>query len=400
MPRLTLPAILSMLALVVQNAAVALITRQTRLATNNHRSDPNAVKPYHSSSVILLQEVVKMLFCLIFFAYEKRSGSLASYWSSLHSIVSQPDAWKLAVPAALFTFQNFLIFISLANLDVVSYQMLSQTKLLSAAVFTELIMKRRLSRMQWIALLILTLGVILAQVDLRGFVIAKHLPESIRHLAPATLSPSTTSAATTTSGAVLGNSNNSSGRSSSDQVSVVDFSMLGVVTCLLSGLSSSFAGVYFEKVVKTSAPSLAVRNIHLSLFAIPFAIVSMLILDVFREGLSTFEVLRGFTPMVWALVMTHAIGGLLVAAVVKYADNIMKGFATAIATVLSGIYAASAFCGGCVGSASSPTVEFIVGCVAVFSSVIMFHCYDPPRQVDVIRDPSETKALIRNEDAP
>ena len=44
--------------------------------------------------------------------------------------------------------------------------------------------------------------------------------------------------------------------------------------------------------------------------------------------------LHGYTPLVWAVVAVQAAGGLLVAVVVKYADNIMKTFATSFAIIL------------------------------------------------------------------
>jgi UDP-sugar transporter A1/2/3 len=139
------------------------------------------------------------------------------------------------------------------------------------------------------------------------------------------------------------------------------------VACIVSGLSSSFAGVYFEKVVKTTAPSLAVRNIQLSFYGIPLAALTMVVLDVWWRGEGgAFHFFQGYSPIVWSLVAVHALGGLLVAVVVKYADNIAKGFATAVSTVLSGLYAA-VFWG------YVPSAEFLVGCTAVFASVIMYH---------------------------
>jgi hypothetical protein len=38
--------------------------------------------------------------------------------------------------------------------------------------------------------------------------------------------------------------------------------------------------------------------------------------------------------MTWYVVLAHALGGLVVALVMKYADNILKGFATSISIVL------------------------------------------------------------------
>ena len=43
----------------------------------------------------------------------------------------------------------------------------------------------------------------------------------------------------------------------------------------------------------------------------------------------------GYTTIVWVVIMLQAIGGLVVAVVVKYADNILKGFAASFSIVTS-----------------------------------------------------------------
>lgn len=46
---------------------------------------------------------------------------------------------------------------------------------------------------------------------------------------------------------------------------------------------------------------------------------------------------QGYTPLVWSVVGQVGLGGLLVAMVVKYADNILKGFATSLSIIVSGL---------------------------------------------------------------
>ena len=43
----------------------------------------------------------------------------------------------------------------------------------------------------------------------------------------------------------------------------------------------------------------------------------------------------GYDLFVWYLVALNAIGGLIVAVVVKYADNILKGFACSMAIIIT-----------------------------------------------------------------
>ena len=45
----------------------------------------------------------------------------------------------------------------------------------------------------------------------------------------------------------------------------------------------------------------------------------------------------GYNKWTWAAITCQAIGGLIVAMVVKYADNILKGFATSISIILSSV---------------------------------------------------------------
>ena len=76
--------------------------------------------------------------------------------------------------------------------------------------------------------------------------------------------------------------------------------------------------VYMEMVLKGS--SIWLRNAQLAIFG-----ASTATWVVLQEG-EVLHLTRGYTPWVWLMAFTVASGGLLVAAVLKYADNILRQF--------------------------------------------------------------------------
>lgn len=76
--------------------------------------------------------------------------------------------------------------------------------------------------------------------------------------------------------------------------------------------------------------------------------------------------------MTWVVVVNQAFGGLLVAIVIKYADNIIKGFATSIAIVVSTILSIFLF-----GFQLQPL--FVFGSILVISAVYLYSL--PPKSV-------------------
>ena len=107
---------------------------------------------------------------------------------------------------------------------------------------------------------------------------------------------------------------------------------IGIAAVLASSLLSGFSNVYLEKIIKTTDVSLWIRNVQLGLFSIPQAALLLLPeMGVVRS----LGLWAGFTPAVWLIVVLKAFGGLVVAAVVKYADNILKTFGTSVAIALT-----------------------------------------------------------------
>ena len=112
-------------------------------------------------------------------------------------------------------------------------------------------------------------------------------------------------------------------------------------------------------------PSMWVRNAQLAFFTIVIGTIQMGATSAASGGSEGKPLLHGFTTKVWIMVVNNAVGGLCVAFVIKYADNILKGFACAIATVLASLAAVPLF-----GFSLSPI--FGVGMAVVLSSTLIY----------------------------
>ena len=123
--------------------------------------------------------------------------------------------------------QNNLLYVAASNLDVATYQITYQLKILTTAIFAVLILKKQLIKSQWLSLGLLIMGVAMVQL----------------------------------SDAKESNVN------TENQSRVKGF-VAAICACVLSGL----AGIYFEKILKGSTVSVWMRNVQLSLLSIPFGI--------------------------------------------------------------------------------------------------------------------------------
>uniref|UniRef100_A0A3P9LMQ8 Solute carrier family 35 member 2 n=1 Tax=Oryzias latipes TaxID=8090 RepID=A0A3P9LMQ8_ORYLA len=271
---------ISLAVLVVQNASLILSIRYVRTLPGER---------FFSTSAVVMAEVLKVCTCLVIILLQKRFNLKETLHLLLNSIVFQyRDTLKLAIPALIYTLQNNLQYIAISNLPAATFQVTYQLKILTTALFSVLMLKKSLSRVQWISLLLLFAGVAIVQVQQEG----------------------------------------------NKEASVANQNyMVGVVAVVISCLSSGFAGVYFEKILKGSSASVWIRNVQLGIFGTALGLLGLW----WNDGAAVAErgFLFGYTSMVWCVIFNQAFGGLLVAMVVKYADNILKGFATSFSIIVS-----------------------------------------------------------------
>lgn len=237
-----------------------------------------------------------------------------------------------------------LQYTALSNLDAATYQTTYQLKLLTTALFSVLFFQRRLSRTKWTSLFVLTLGVAIVQLE-----------------------------------GITTSSKASASRESGQDPRI------GLAAILAACVSSGLAGGWFEYVLKSPAtvletpsstpikqlppgrhsaspavspplnakskplqlrqnsPTLWERNLQLAVPSLLFSLLGLCTpaaITLVRNG-GVFGLLQGFTPLVWGVVANQAMGGLLVAMVIREADGVAKGFATSIAIVGQSIHICS-----------------------------------------------------------
>lgn len=115
--------------------------------------------------------------------------------------------------------------------------------------------------------------------------------------------------------------------------------MIGVVAMLAASVVSSFGGVFFEKILKShnkdasnKSRGLWLRNLQLSAVSMPFAFANWLWSDA--PAIRDHGLFHGYDAVVACIPLLNAFGGLVFACVIKFADNILKGFASSMSIVI------------------------------------------------------------------
>lgn len=304
----------SLCVLCVQNSLLAILMRLSRVG-NYARFNP--------ATAVFVGEALKLVVCVLvlFHNPDRRERKR----DSLSTIVNPSELLRVSVPALLYVVQNNLQYVAVSNLDAPTFQVMYQLKILTTAIFSVVMLRRTVLITQWGAIVTLMMGVALVQLDDKP----------------------------------------SSAASSPLYGDVTQSTTKGLMAVVAACVCSGFAGVYFEKILKGSDlnTSLWERNVQMCFLGLALSGGGLLYNDF--ESISTRGFFYGYRLVVWAAIAMSAFGGLLTAVVVKYADNILKAFATSIAVVLSVIMSAFVF-------DKVPTGQFVLGAILVNGSVYVY----------------------------
>ncbi|KAI5613928.1 CMP-sialic acid transporter, partial [Silurus asotus] len=199
---------------------------------------------------ITLKKVNCIIVCVCVCLCSETGGLSRCKAVIVEQVLNPVEMLKLSVPSVVYAVQNNMAFLALSNLDAAVFQVTYQLKIPCTALCTVLMLNRSLSHMQWFSVSMLCVGVILVQWK------------------PAELT----------------------------KVQMEQNPILGFVAIAIAVICSGFAGVYFEKVLKSSSTSLWVRNIQMYLSGIAITLLGVYLTDgaqVMEKGF-----FFGYTPWV------------------------------------------------------------------------------------------------------
>ncbi|KAG6735980.1 hypothetical protein POTOM_061332 [Populus tomentosa] len=178
------------------------------------------------------------------------------------------------IPAALYLVKNLLQYYIFAYVNAPGYQILKNLNIISTGVLYRIILKRKLSEVQWAGFILLCAGCTTAQLN-----------------------------------------------PSSDHV--LETPLQGWMMAIVMALLSGFAGVYTEAIIKKRpSRNINVQNFWLYVFGMIFNALAIVTQDfdaVVNKGF-----FYGYSLITTLMILNHALSGIAVSMVMKFADNIVK----------------------------------------------------------------------------
>ncbi|KAJ4787962.1 CMP-sialic acid transporter [Rhynchospora pubera] len=221
------------------------------------------------------------------------------------------------IPALLYMAKNLLQYYIFYHVEAPGYQILKNLNIISTGILYRIILKRKLSNIQWAAFLLLFLGCTNAQIQ------TNPSPE--------------------------------------EEKSNIYGWAYAIIMALLSGL----AGVYTEAIMKKRlSRNINVQNFWLYVFGMAFNFIWIIIHDL--DEILERGFFHGYSLITVVMIMNQAFSGLAVSAVIKFGDNIVKVYSTSVAMFLTAFVSVYMF-----GFTLTPT--FYIGTMVVSIAIYLHY---------------------------
>ncbi|GAB2296679.1 hypothetical protein Dimus_030788 [Dionaea muscipula] len=218
------------------------------------------------------------------------------------------------------------------------FKIMGNLKIITTGILFRIFLKRKLSNLQWMAIVLLAVGTTTSQVK-------------------------------------------GCGGASCD--SLLSAPIQGYMLGILSACLSASAGVYTEFLMKKNNDSLYWQNVQLYTFGALFNMARMVLDDFgngFEKGAWWRRLFDGYSITTWMVVFNLGSTGLLVSWLMKYADNIVKVYSTSMAMLLTMILSVYLF-------NFSPTLQLFLGIIICMMSLHMY--FAPPSSLVELPMPSK-----------
>ena len=256
---------------------------------------------------------------------------------------------NLILLVLIYAYSNTMQFKAVALVGAPTYSVVMQSKIFFTAGFGVLMLAKTYSYTKWRALALLVVGCILVSSPL----LIPKIDDSPCKLSAETNMTKTTllSSQTAVKRFMRGSDEHDLSRrltevenKSNLEVDSVE-GLVGLAITLSIAVCSGFSSVYFEKILKkgtfySSSTGIWDRNFQLAFYS-SVLVASMLIYDSVLNGDVDFEhgfpLFRGWSGVTVLICFVNSVGGLLVAATLKYADAILKCFASAVSIIVTSL---------------------------------------------------------------
>uniref|UniRef100_A0A8C5M3E7 Solute carrier family 35 member A4 n=1 Tax=Leptobrachium leishanense TaxID=445787 RepID=A0A8C5M3E7_9ANUR len=241
----------------------------------------NGEIPFSSSAVVLLIELSKLIVSsLLLLIWDKKSSGISVSWRF---------AAPYALPAFFYCVNNNLVVHMQHFMDPSSFQVLSNLKIVSTAFLYSYFLRQKLSIKKWLALLLLmAAGVFYSYGGIQD--LEEVSSQSLLYITLPGL-------------------------------------LLMMLYCLLSGLSA----VYTEMTLKKQDLPLNLQNIFLYVFGVAMNLIT----HVTSSPRNRF--FEGFSLWVWVIIISQALNGLIMSAIMKHSSNITRLFVISFSMLANGL---------------------------------------------------------------